>query len=146
MVSVFRKIAVETVDAGDHPVSRREPAKRRHAAILPEGDDRRVIVLASVLELPALRRKWAISATLAGLSKGETVVFVTDNLDFGPFVRQRLLYEFLPPLGEQSTHADYGRWDQYLVKRLRILIDKWAPARILSPGTPFERYVEKARQ
>jgi hypothetical protein len=32
------------------------------------------------------------------------------------------------------------------VKRLRILIDKWAPVRILSPGTPFERFVEKARQ
>ncbi len=132
--------------ASDHSNTRREPTLRKQAAILPATDEPQHIVLASVLELSGVRRKRAITATLAGKASGENVVFVTDDLDFSPFVKQRLYYEYLPPLGQQALHAHHGPWDQYLVKRLRILIDKWAPVRILSPGTPFERYVEKARQ
>jgi hypothetical protein len=132
--------------AGEHPDARSDPALRKRAAILPESEQPRSIVLASVLELSGLRRKRAIATTLASMTHGESVVFVTDDLDFGIFVRQRLYYEFLPPIAAQAMHSHRGPWDQYLVKRLRILIDKWAPARILALGTPFERFVEKARQ
>jgi hypothetical protein len=132
--------------AGEHTNAGRDPATRKQAAILPATDEPQRIVLASVLELKGIRRKRAIATTLAGKASGESVVFVTDDLDFSPFVKQRLYYEFLPPIGQQALHAHHGPWDQYLVKRLRILIDKWAPVRILSPGTPFERFVEKARQ
>jgi hypothetical protein len=132
--------------ASEQPDARRDPPPRKQAAILPATEEPRLIVLASVLELPGIRRKRAIAATLASMTRGENVVFVTDDLDFSPFVKQRLNYEYLPPIAQQALHAHHGPWDQYLVKRLRILVDKWAPVRILSPGTPFERYVEKARQ
>ena len=134
------------MDRRDHSGSRRESGRRRDAAILPATDPRQRIVLISVLELTGLRRKRAISAALASLSHQETAVFVTDDLDFAPFVKRRLAYEFLPSLGQQASHRFLGTWDRYLVERLRILIDKWSPIRITSPGTAFERFVQKAHQ
>lgn len=135
------------MESADHPGSRpRGASARKPAAILPESDERRVIVLVSVLELPLRKRKQAIAATLAGLACGVTPVFVTDSLDFGDFVRQRLYYEYFPALDRQSEHTSFGRWDAYLVKRLRIILDKWSPVRVMSPGTAIEAFVEKAGQ
>ena len=130
---------------GDPPEKQHAPARRSGPPILAEGDARRVIVLASVLELTARKRKRAITATLAALLPNETVVFVTDDLDFSLFVKLQLLYEYLPPIAHQVSNPFSGGWDRYLVARLRILVGKWSPARIVSPGTPFEIFVQKSK-
>lgn len=128
----------------DHRPARPGPVRRSCPAVLADGDARQVIVLASVLELPPRQRERAVVATLAGLAPGETVVFVTDDLDFSVFVKRKQLYEYLPPLAHQASCAMPRAWDQYLVARLRILMEKWSPARVVSPGTPLDAFVRKS--
>lgn len=99
----------------------------------------------SLLELAVGKRKRAIVQAVAGLSADETAVFITDDLDFSIFVKLQQLYEYFPPIRHQALHPFSGHWDHYLVERLRILIDKWSPTRITSPGIALELFVQKAK-
>lgn len=97
-----------------------------------------------MLELRDAERSQAIDTVAASLAPGETPVFVTDDPDFRAFAAKQHLYEYLPPLGDQSRFGTAQAWEIYLANRLRILLRKWAPVRVVKVGTPFESFLTKA--
>jgi hypothetical protein len=112
--------------------------------VLAEDDPRSRIVLVSLLELRGHERARAIETVAAALAPGETAVFVTDDPDFRAFAARQHLYEYLPPLTDQARFATAAAWETYLANRLRILLRKWAPVRVVKVGTAFEAFVVKA--
>jgi hypothetical protein len=121
--------------------SRTAPNK---SAVLAESDPRQLIVLVSLLELRGDQRARAIETVAAALAPAETPVFVTDDADFRAFAHRQYLYEYLPPLGEQAKFGSAAEWEAYLANRLRILLRKWAPVRIVTAGVRIEDFVTKA--
>jgi hypothetical protein len=101
-------------------------------------------VLVSLLEMPARERARAIDTVAASLAPGETPVFVTDDPDFRLFAAKQHLYEYLPPLADQPRFGSAQAWEVYLANRLRILLRKWAPVRVVKVGTAFETFVINA--
>jgi hypothetical protein len=112
--------------------------------VLEDDDPRSRIVLVSLLEMHDSERSRAIETVAASLAPGETPVFVTDDPDFRVFAAKQHLYEYLPPLGDQSRFGTPEAWEIYLANRLRILLRKWAPVRVVKVGTAFESFVLNA--
>ena len=102
------------------------------------------MVLVSLLELRESELARAIDTVAATLTPGETPVFVTDDPDFRAFVAKQHLYEYLPPLTDQARFGTALAWETYLANRLRILLRKWTPVRVVKVGTAFDAFVLKA--
>ena len=111
--------------------------------ILAEGDARNRIVLVSLLELSGAARQEAIRLVAASLGRDETPVFVTDDPDFSPLAAGQFLYEFLPSLQSQAQIASAAQWEHYLALRLRLLLRKWSPVRVVAAGKAFELYLQE---
>ena len=56
-----------------------------------------------------------------------TAVFVTDLLDFDPFRKRRLRFEYFPDRGKWYRFAPDLDWDLYERHRYALLRDKWKP-------------------
>ena len=82
--------------------------------------------LAEVLE--AVRRE--------GQGSPVRPVFLTDSLDFEPFGRHRLRFEYLPDGGRRAHFAPDLDWRAYERRRYRLLVEKWRPQSLISFGTP----------
>jgi hypothetical protein len=121
--------------------SRRADRKLAETApILVAGDRRARIVLVSLLTLSGEPLESAIRVTVAALAPGETAVFVTDDPDFTPLARHGHLYEYFP---SPASRKDYpsSEWESYFARRVRLLLKKWAPRRIVAAGQPIEAYL-----
>lgn len=119
----------------------KDPKARERALVLPEDDKRDRTVLVSLLGLGGEARSRAIRTVAASLDPRETPVFVTDDPDFAVLAQFRHLYEYVPPIESQRTFTTAAAWEHYLAARLRLLLDKWAPVRVVAVGTSFEAYL-----
>jgi hypothetical protein len=120
------------------------PKPKGVPALLAEDHPRVRTALVSLLEVPKAERAAAVARTIEMLSEnGENPVFLTDDLDFSVFSGEGHYYEYLPSLAEQQRHAPGRRWDLYIVQKLRIMIAKWQPVRIMTKGTSLEDFVAK---
>jgi hypothetical protein len=63
-------------------------------------------------------------------------VFLTDSLDFKPFRKRRLRFEYLPDGGRRQRFAPDLDWPTYERRRYRLLAEKWRPQSVISFGTP----------
>ena len=124
----------------DMPLPHEPGNKANIGGMLPAGEARAKIVLVSLLELGDADRRSAPDGRF-----GATPVFVTDNPDFSIFVAGRHLYEYFPPIQDQLAHEPGRDWAAYLVRRLRIILDKWRPVTVASMGTDLQAFVEKVR-
>jgi hypothetical protein len=113
--------------------------------LLAGGDPRRNVVLVTLLGLTALDRGRAVATVVEKLSNSTDVpVFVTDHPDFSIFLQARHLYEYLPSISTSFDHIRSG-WDQYIVRKMQIILRKWEPAETLVYGLSMESYVEQIR-
>lgn len=69
-------------------------------------------------------------------SKQIAPVFIADTLDFGPFRRRRLRFEYLPDRDRQQRFAPGLDWDLYLRRRYALLGEKWQAKSVISFGRP----------
>jgi hypothetical protein len=113
--------------------------------LLASGDPRRNVVLVTLLGLTTLDRDTAVATVVEKLLKSSDVpVFVTDDLDLSIFLQARRLYEYLPSISTSFEHIRSG-WDQYIVRKMQIILRKWEPAETLVYGLSMESYVEQMR-
>ena len=63
-----------------------------------------------------------------------TPVFITDSLEFDPFRRRRLAFEYLPDRATRARFAPDLDWDLYERRRYGLLRDKWRPSSLVSFG------------
>jgi hypothetical protein len=101
------------------------------------------IVLVSVLGLVGDDLTGTID-TVAGRSRstGVVPVFITDQSDFAPFRRRRVLFEYLPAAPERTVRAPSGMDRHYEPDRMREIKRKWSPVTSVSfgrkpVGSPF---------
>ena len=111
--------------------------------VLARNDPRKRTVLISLLGLKGCDREAAINLIARALPREETPVFVTDDPDFAPLAAAGHLYEYFPPLLSQANFADGPSWEHYLARRLRLLLEKWAPVRVVAAGTTFDEYIRQ---
>lgn len=76
--------------------------------------------------------------------KSDRLVYLTDNPDFTIFRRHGVIFEYLPPLGEQRLHAADMPWQAYLRERWGLLLAKWRPRRVLAYGTTIDSFLAAA--
>jgi hypothetical protein len=137
--STSRSAAVPDAIAG-----RSGPAKtqREIRPLLDESDQRSSTIMVSLLGLSTLDRDLAVatsSSTIRG--SGDFPVFLTDNPDFSVFVKERYFYEYFPPVEDQIKYAKGRRWDLYVAQRIRVVLAKWRPKRIISPGMTVQAFI-----
>ncbi len=78
------------------------------------------------------------------LATFDTVVVVTDGLDFAPYVRAGWLFEALP--GRALRAAAPGRdWERYLTRRVERIRLSWLPDFEAVLGETPEAFVKAAR-
>jgi hypothetical protein len=112
--------------------------------LLADDHARARVALVSLLEVPHEQRADVVSRTVTALQEsGENPVFLTDDLDFSVFSGDGHYYEYVPSIAEQQRHAAGRRWDLYMVQKLRIILAKWRPQRIIAGGLSLEEFVSK---
>jgi hypothetical protein len=62
-------------------------------------------------------------------------VFVTDGIDFAPFRRRRLRFEYIPDRDRQQRFAPELDWNLYLRRRYALLREKWQAKSVISFGS-----------
>lgn len=144
-------------DPGDvlenDPAAEEEPAEdygfdeTEVEPLLPAGDPRRATVLVSLLALSQEVRDAEVARLGAELTEAdEYPVFVTDHADFTVFVRGGFFYEYLPPVADQLRHASGAAWDVYLARKVRLILAKWQPQRVIAGGVPIEDYIRRTAE
>lgn len=79
-------------------------------------------------------------------SPGAKVVYLTDALDFTAFRQRGAIFEYIPPLSEQSRHAGIMNWPHYLRRRWALIEAKWAPTQFHAYGMNFDRFLAAAER
>jgi hypothetical protein len=102
--------------------------------------------LVSLIDVDARLVPEIIDTTRRRLRRYDRIVYLTDNADFRPFRERGAVFEYLPPLGEMTTHAPDLPWAGYLRNRRILLLAKWYPSLEISYGTPFDVYVARTEQ
>ena len=122
------------------------PVLRRAAPLLFGTDDSvPPVVLVSLLQQAPAERADAVARIGAMLTSAvERPLFLTDDPDFSLFTESGSYYEYLVPITEQLQRGPGLLWDIYLVQRVRIILDKWRPSRIICCGLPVEDFIRKA--
>jgi hypothetical protein len=127
-------------------------AAARRARPRTEGDDlglllspeRRggsVVLVWALGEPPAEDRRWRLDATLEAF---DTVVFVTDELDFRDLIGAGTLFEAVP--GPALRAAAPGRdWRLYLTRRIERIRRSWQPDFEVVLGQSPDAFVDAAR-
>jgi len=77
---------------------------------------------------------------------GSKIVYLTDTLDFTAFRQRGAIFEYIPPLSEQSRYAGIMNWPHYLQRRWALIEAKWAPTQIHAYGMNFDRFLAAAER
>jgi hypothetical protein len=133
----WRRVA-DTPSAGKPPPP--APESRPSAPLVPPPSPPRAFVLVTVLGLSrrALDEVLKLVAKEAE-TKPIVPVFITDDLDFAPFRKRRLRFEYLPDRDRQQRFAPDLDWDLYLRRRYALLSAKWQAKSTISFGRPPPR-------
>lgn len=67
-------------------------------------------------------------------SRGMTPLFLVDIDSFEIFRERGLVFEYLPPVDDQTRFDPTIHWNLYIQRRLAIIRKKWQPIRIVSFG------------
>ena len=115
--------------------------------LLPADDARARTVLVSVLELTPTARDGEVARIGAELTAvDEHPVFMTDHADFSIFVDAGYFYEYLPPIADQVQHASGPGWEVYLARKVRLILAKWQPERVIACGCPIEDFIRRTAE
>ncbi len=107
------------------------------AEAAPASDAPRAVIFVSVFGLSAAALEEVLETVLReGQDSLVSLVFLTDSLDFEPFGRRRLQFEYLPDGGRRQRFAPDLDWRAYERRRFRLLVEKWRPQSLISFGTP----------
>ena len=107
------------------------------AEAAPASDAPRTVIFVSVFGLSAAALEEVLETVLReGQDSLVSLVFLTDSLDFEPFGRRRLQFEYLPDGGRRQRFAPDLDWRAYERRRFRLLVEKWRPQSLISFGTP----------
>jgi hypothetical protein len=120
--------------------SRKQPIPSKPAApetSIPNSVSARATVLVAVLGLAGRTLEDVIEtvASEAG-TKPITPVFITDSLDFAPFRKRRLRFEYFPDRGTRQRFVPALDWDMYECQRYVLLREKWRPRSLIWFGQP----------
>jgi hypothetical protein len=106
-------------------------------AAAPPKDAPRAVIFVSVLGLSSAALAEVLEAVIReGRGSPVRPVFLTDSLDFEPFGRQGLRFEYLPDGGHRQQFAPDLDWRAYERRRYRLLVEKWRPQSLIWFGTP----------
>jgi hypothetical protein len=128
----------------ENPSAGRPPAQAPESSpsvpVVTSPSSARAFVLVTVLGLSrrALEEVLKLVAKEAE-TKPIVPVFITDDLDFAPFRKRRLRFEYLPDRDRQQRFAPDLDWDLYLRRRYALLSAKWQTKSIISFGRPPPR-------
>jgi hypothetical protein len=113
--------------------------------LLSPDDPRARTVLVSLLELAPAEREAAVTRISAEMAAtDEHPVFITDSTDFSLYVKAGCFYEYLPPIADQVQHASGSAWDTYLARKVRLMLAKWQPERVIACGVAIEDFIRGA--
>jgi hypothetical protein len=114
---------------GDWP-----PAEEPRA---PPADAPRAVIFVTVFGLSTAALEEVLEVVAReGRETPVSPVFLTDSLDFKPFRKRRLRFEYLPDGGRRQRFAPDLDWPTYERRRYRLLAEKWRPQSVISFGTP----------
>ena len=103
----------------------------------PLKDALRAVIFVSVLGLSSAALAEVLEAVIReGRGSPVRPVFLTNSLDFEPFGRHRLRFEYLPDGGRRQQFAPDLDWRAYERRRYRLLVEKWRPQSLIWFGTP----------
>lgn len=109
-------------------------------ALAPPAAAVEAVIFVAVLGLSAAALEEVVDAvTREGRGTEVSPVFLTDSLDFEPFARRRLRFEYIPDGGRRQRFAPDLDWGAYERRRYRLLALKWRPQSLISFGTPPPR-------
>lgn len=118
---------------------------RRLRAFAKAGEQRAVVAVLAVGLGPEQRQGVLDVAERYCGERGVLPLILTDDDDFEPLRRRRLLFEFLPPDGEAAKIGRAGGrldWDLYRQRRLALIRRKWRPLRIIAFGAGAARFAK----
>lgn len=128
----WRRVA-QTPSAGKPP--RPAPESAPSAPVVPPAGRARAFVLVTVLGLSRRALDEVLKlVTKEAETKSFVPVFITDDLDFAPFRKRRLRFEYLPDRDRQQRFAPELDWDLYLRRRYALLSAKWQAKSTISFG------------
>ena len=118
--------------------SRRSARTGSAADAEPSAENLRpAVIFVTVFGLSAAALEAVLEAVIrAGRDAPATSVFLTDRLDFEPFLARGLRFEYLPDGGRRQRFAPDLDWRTYERRRYRLLARKWRPQALISFGTP----------
>ena len=111
------------------------PAVRVYEALPADAPRAVIFVTVFGLSTAALEEVLEVVAR-EGRDTPVSPVFLTDSLDFKPFRKRRLRFEYLPDGGRRQRFAPDLDWPTYERRRYRLLAEKWRPQSVISFGTP----------
>ena len=113
---------------------RAPPAEEPRA---PPADAPRAVIFVTVFGLSTAALEEVLEVVAReGRDTPVSPVFLTDSLDFKPFRKRRLRFEYLPDGGRRLRFAPDLDWPTYERRRDRLLAEKWRPQSVISFGTP----------
>ncbi len=119
--------------------SERPPTQDPSGPLIPfaeAGEARRVIVVVAVGLEPEPRASVLDLALRLGAERGVVPLVLTDDDDFAPLRRRRMLFEYVPPGPVRLALAPTLEWELYLQRRLALIRRKWQPIRVVAFGGP----------
>ncbi|MCC2665493.1 MAG: hypothetical protein K0S35_3415 [Geminicoccaceae bacterium] len=103
----------------------------------PPPDAPRAVIFVTVFGLSTAALEEVLEVVAReGKDTAVSPVFLTDSLDFKPFRKRRLRFEYLPDGGRRQRFAPDLDWPTYERRRYRLLAEKWRPQSVISFGTP----------
>ena len=119
------------------PLSWNRPARLAALQAAPPADGPGAVILVSVFGLSTAALEEVLEAVIRE-GKGSPVspICLTDSLDFEPFGRHGLRFEYLPDGGRRQRFAADLDWRAYERRRYRLLAEKWRPQSLISFGAP----------
>ena len=119
--------------------SERPPIQDPSGPLIPfaeAGEARRVIVVVAVGLEPEPRASVLDLALRLSAERGVVPLVLTDDDDFAPLRRRRMLFEYFPPGPVREALAPALEWELYLQRRLALIRRKWQPIRVVAFGGP----------
>jgi len=124
------------------PVANAQPSGAVRALLFP-GEASRRSALITLIDVEPHQFRTIFRIVTERMPQYPYHVYLTDRPDLSAFYRDGRVVEYIPSTREQNRHPD-RQWRLFLAQRRSLLLAKWAPATILSYGTPLEEFMARA--
>jgi hypothetical protein len=123
-------------------VATAQPGAPVRALLFPD-EGKRLSTLITLIDVEPHQFRTIFRVVTERMAEFPYHVYLTDHPDLSVFYRDGRIVEYIPSTRQQKRHPD-REWRLFLRQRRSLLLAKWAPATVLSYGTPLEEFIARA--